>query len=89
VTREPTRPVREAWIVEAVRALGPARASRREGPAPAPVAPLAADSIVSRIRAAIDVEARLAVADGVATAEAIDLALRLGAGHPPRTPPLR
>ena len=36
----------------------------------------------SRILAAIDGEARLAVAEGVASEADIDLALRLGAGHP-------
>jgi 3-hydroxybutyryl-CoA dehydrogenase len=41
-------------------------------------------TVVERIRAAIDAEAKLAVADGVATAADIDLALRLGAGHPER-----
>jgi 3-hydroxybutyryl-CoA dehydrogenase len=43
-----------------------------------------AAAIVDRIRDAIDAEARCAVADGVATADQIELALRLGAGHPPR-----
>ena len=43
-----------------------------------------AAAIVVRIRGAIDAEAELAVADGVATAADIDLALRLGAGHPGR-----
>jgi 3-hydroxybutyryl-CoA dehydrogenase len=40
------------------------------------------DAIVARIRAAILGEARLAVAEGVADEDAIDLALKLGAGHP-------
>jgi 3-hydroxybutyryl-CoA dehydrogenase len=39
-------------------------------------------AIASRILAAIDAEARLAVVEGVATEADIDLALRLGAGHP-------
>ena len=49
-------------------------------------APSTADStaILGRIRAAIDAEASLAVGDGVASARDIDLALRLGAGHPER-----
>ncbi|MGZ8513728.1 MAG: 3-hydroxyacyl-CoA dehydrogenase NAD-binding domain-containing protein [Candidatus Limnocylindrales bacterium] len=38
--------------------------------------------IRARILAAIDEEARLAVGEGVATANDIDLAMRLGAGHP-------
>jgi 3-hydroxybutyryl-CoA dehydrogenase len=46
-----------------------------------------ADRIAARITAAIDAEADLAVADGVATREDIDLALRLGAGHPLRSTP--
>ncbi len=50
---------------------------------------LSPDAIAGRIVGAIDAEARIAEADGVATAFDIDLALRLGAGHPPRTPPLR
>ena len=48
---------------------------------------LAPDVIVARIRDAIDAEMRLAEAAGVATADDIELALRLGAGHPPRTSP--
>ena len=40
------------------------------------------DAIRRRILAAIDAEAQRAVDEGVATAEDIDLALRLGAGHP-------
>jgi 3-hydroxybutyryl-CoA dehydrogenase len=39
-------------------------------------------AIRDRILAAVDREARIAVEEGVATPEAIDLALRLGAGHP-------
>ena len=39
-------------------------------------------AIRERILGAIDTEARAAVADGVADPGAIDLALRLGAGHP-------
>ena len=45
--------------------------------------------IVERIVGAIEAEARIAEAEGVATAADIDLALQLGAGHPPRTPRLR
>ena len=52
-------------------------------------APVDAEVISTRIRDAIDAEARLAVAEGVATAADIALALRLGAGHPARTSPLR
>ncbi len=44
--------------------------------------PLPPDAIVARIESAIADEARRAVADGVATADDIALALRLGAGHP-------
>ena len=40
------------------------------------------EAIVERIRRAILAEAGLAVAEGVADEDAIDLALRLGAGHP-------
>lgn len=48
------------------------------------------DAIVDRIRDAIDAEARLAADEGVATPADIQLALELGAGHPPRTtPPVR
>jgi 3-hydroxybutyryl-CoA dehydrogenase len=43
-----------------------------------------AGAILERIRNAIDHEAALAVGDGVATATDIDLALRLGTGHPER-----
>jgi 3-hydroxybutyryl-CoA dehydrogenase len=43
---------------------------------------LTAADIVERVVAAIDREARSAVADGVATPGEIDVALRLGAGHP-------
>jgi 3-hydroxybutyryl-CoA dehydrogenase len=61
--------------------------ARSGGPAPdfaaAPSGSLIADAeIVRRITAAIDAEAERAVAEGVATPAAIDLALRLGAGHP-------
>ncbi|HEX4935558.1 MAG TPA: 3-hydroxyacyl-CoA dehydrogenase family protein, partial [Gemmatimonadaceae bacterium] len=45
---------------------------------------LDADAIVRRIREAIHREATLAEADGVASGDAIRLALRLGAGHPDR-----
>ena len=43
---------------------------------------LTADQIRERILDAIADEARLAAAEGVATPDVIDLALRLGAGHP-------
>lgn len=46
------------------------------------VEPLLPAAIRQRILAAIAEEARLAAAEGVATAKTIDLALRLGAGHP-------
>ena len=51
--------------------------------------PIDADAIVDRIVGAIDAEARLAESEGVATAADIDLALRLGAGHPRQAPRLR
>ncbi len=44
-----------------------------------------AAAIVGRIRAAVEAEAALAVADGVASAADIALALRLGAGHPTKS----
>lgn len=54
-----------------------------------PVAPrpglIGPAAIVERILGAIDTEAELAVAGGVASAVDIDLALRLGAGHPERS----
>jgi 3-hydroxybutyryl-CoA dehydrogenase len=43
---------------------------------------LGAAEIRSRILTAIDAEARLAASEGVAGEDDIDLALRLGAGHP-------
>jgi 3-hydroxybutyryl-CoA dehydrogenase len=46
-----------------------------------------ATAIVARITAAIDAEAERAVADGVASRDDIELALRLGAGHPLRSTP--
>lgn len=49
--------------------------------APAPTA-LSDDAIRARIEMAIGAEARLAVDAGVATKDDVDLALRLGAGHP-------
>ena len=62
------------------------RDGRPDGPGPgfatATDAGLAAPTIVERVVAGIDHEARLAVADRVATPADIDLALRLGAGHP-------
>lgn len=50
---------------------------------------LADREIAERIIGAIDAEARIAAAEGVAAASDIELALRLGAGHPSRTAPLR
>ena len=50
--------------------------------APAPGTPLAAPEIVERIELAIEVEAALAVAEGVASGEDVDRAMRLGANHP-------
>jgi 3-hydroxybutyryl-CoA dehydrogenase len=47
-----------------------------------PVDPVDAGAITSRILEAIDAEARLAAAEGVASESDIDLAMRLGAGHP-------
>jgi 3-hydroxybutyryl-CoA dehydrogenase len=46
---------------------------------------IGAGEILARIRSAIDAEARLAEAQGVATLDEIRLALRLGAGHPEST----
>jgi 3-hydroxybutyryl-CoA dehydrogenase len=43
---------------------------------------ITAEEIRHRILAQVDAEARSAVADGVATPDAIDLAMRAGAGHP-------
>jgi 3-hydroxybutyryl-CoA dehydrogenase len=43
---------------------------------------LGADAIVARLLDAIDTEARIALAEGIAGESTIDLALRLGAGHP-------
>lgn len=51
-------------------------------PAGAGLNGIEAADIVSRIEAAIAREAGLALADGVASADAIDTGLRLGAGHP-------
>jgi 3-hydroxybutyryl-CoA dehydrogenase len=51
-------------------------------PAGAPATSIAAADVVARIEAAIAHEAGLALADGVASAEAIDTGLKLGAGHP-------
>ncbi len=56
----------------------PRRARVRRRPAPI----RSGVAIAARILDAIDGEARLAVADGVASESDIDLALRLGAGHP-------
>jgi 3-hydroxybutyryl-CoA dehydrogenase len=58
---------------------------RRAGPAPEFAAEGASGDLMAardRILAAIDREARMAVDEGVATPEEVDLALRLGAGHP-------
>ena len=49
---------------------------------PVAVEPLDPAAIVRRILAAVDAEARDAVAAGVAAPAAIDLAMRAGAGHP-------
>jgi 3-hydroxybutyryl-CoA dehydrogenase len=51
-------------------------------PARARVDRIGAADVVSRIEGAIAREAGLALADGVASADAIDAGLRLGAGHP-------
>ena len=59
------------------RATGPA-----DEFAVAPPAPVAAAAIRDRITLAIVAEAYRAVESGVASAEDVDLALRLGAGHP-------
>ena len=61
------------------RATGPAEEFRL---ADSPGADLSPDSIVERITLAIVNEAYRALGDGVATAADIDLAMRLGAGHP-------
>lgn len=54
------------------------------GPSTARLGP---DRIRERIVSSIAEEARKLVDDGIATAADIDLALRLGAGHPPRSAP--
>jgi 3-hydroxybutyryl-CoA dehydrogenase len=51
-------------------------------PARARADSIGAADVVSRIEGAIAREAGLALADGVASADAIDAGLRLGAGHP-------
>ena len=61
------------------RAIGPAAEFRVADPTGADLAP---DRIVERITLAIVNEAYRALGDGVATAADIDLAMRLGAGHP-------
>lgn len=72
---------------EGGRAVGTALVPIEASPASAPLDP---GAIAERIRGAIDAEARLAADEGVATAADIELALELGAGHPPRTtPPVR
>jgi 3-hydroxybutyryl-CoA dehydrogenase len=57
---------------------------QRAGIAPefASAGPVSGQEISDRITAAIAAEARRAVAEGVASESDIDLALRLGAGHP-------
>ena len=62
---------------DAKRAINPSLAG-------APRDPIAAADILDRIERAIAAEARLAESLGVATAADIELALRLGAGHPAR-----
>jgi 3-hydroxybutyryl-CoA dehydrogenase len=59
---------------------GKRRADESTEAAPSPRSDL--DGIRAGILAAIDVEARLAAAEGVASEEDIDLAMRLGANHP-------
>lgn len=61
---------------EGTRRIGPA------DPFDGPASGLGAEAIRDRIEAAIRAEARLAVAEGVASEPDIELALRLGAGHP-------
>ena len=55
------------------------RRSRRRSPRRRELGP---EAVVRRIRRAILDEARLAAAEGVASEDDIDLALRLGASHP-------
>jgi 3-hydroxybutyryl-CoA dehydrogenase len=58
---------------------------RRAAPAPDFATPTSSNDLATirdRILAAIDREAQTAVDEGVATPDAVDLALRLGAGHP-------
>lgn len=62
---------------ESGQAIGPAA-----GRPPTGAQPADAGEIVGRILAAIEAEAALAVADGVASPGDIALGLRLGAGHP-------
>jgi len=73
---------------ESGRGLGPVDV-RADIPDRQPHRVLDDQTIVSRIQDAIDAEARLAEAEGVATGADIELALRLGAGHPARTPRVR
>jgi 3-hydroxybutyryl-CoA dehydrogenase len=61
------------------RAIGPARDLAAGAPSPAD---LPSEAIAERITLAVVNEAYRALGDGVATTEDIDLALRLGAGHP-------
>jgi 3-hydroxybutyryl-CoA dehydrogenase len=64
------------------RRLGPApRFERAERPAPGSE-PITPDQVADRVILAIVNEAYRALGDGVATADAIDLALKLGASHP-------
>ena len=58
------------------------RQGAAEASAPVSSAGQDASAIRDRVLAAIDVEARGAVGQGVASAEDIDLAMRAGAGHP-------
>ena len=69
--------------------LGFYRYAEATSPAVAPpfrdaTSTLSDPAVVTRIRDAIDHERALTIDEGVATAEDIDLALRLGAGHPAR-----
>lgn len=64
--------------------LGPPGTAAREPAARAGEEPLGAAAIVERVAGAVAREAELAAADGLASRETIELALRLGAGHPAR-----
>ena len=65
-----------------IRGRAPDRRGRATVGARACRAPRRRDRIRERILDAIAAEARLAAAEGVASPDVIDLALRLGAGHP-------